>query len=69
MNYSPLTFAYIGEENISSEVTLFSVNYTGDFRYSSLRLNEEYENRVYTYNQETTYTEELVNILYHASVK
>lgn len=69
LDNNKITFAYIGEENISSEVTLFSVNYTGDFRYSSLRLNEEYENRVYTYNQETTYTEELINILYHASVK
>ena len=64
-----ITFAYTAKDAMTSEVILFSVNYTGDFRNSSLRVNEEYNNVVYTLNQETGYTEALVNILYHASVK
>ena len=63
-------FAYSNKnENITSETTLFSVKYTGDFRTSNLAIDETFDNVVYTYDATLGQTVLLYSILYHASVK
>ena len=63
-------FAYTNKDaNITSETTLFSVKYTGDFRTSTLGIDESFDNVVYTYDVALAQTTLLNNVLYHASVK
>lgn len=63
-------FAYSNKDaNITSETTLFSVKYSGDFRTSNLGIDEAFDNVVYTYDTTLSQTTLLNNILYHASVK
>ena len=70
VNGNKITFAYTAKDaNITTETLLFTVNYTGDFRNSNLRVDDTFTNTVYTYNAETGYSEMLTNILYHASIK
>ena len=63
-------FAYSNKNgNITSETTLFSVKYSGDFRTSNLAVDDTFDNVVYTYDATSASTVLLYNILYHASVK
>ncbi len=64
-----ISFAYADANPITEETVLFSVDYTGDFRNSKLGVDLEFSNVVYVVDLETYMTKEVINVLYHASIK
>lgn len=65
-----IIFAYSEmDSQISTETILFSINYSGDFRTSNLRVDDSYANIVYGFNSSANKVEVLSEILYHASIK
>ena len=65
-----VSFAYAFKDmQVTTETTLFSVKFTGNFRDSGLMVDDTFNNVVYTFDAEGGITVELTRILYHASIK
>lgn len=63
-----LIVTVILDKQVTTETTIFSVEFTGDFRTSTLRIDESFNNILYGFDEEyNSYT--IKNVLYHVSVK
>ena len=63
-----ITVTMLFDQMITEETTLFSVDFSGNFRTSNLAVDETFANAVYTVDVNLQPIE-LENVLYHASVK
>jgi len=59
---------FVSSENLDKETTLFSCDFSGDFRISELKIDETFENKVYTITDAGS-TEKMMSVLYHVSKK
>ena len=63
-----VTATFVLDSASTTEVTLFSVSFNGNFRTSNLRLDESFDNAVYGIDEELQPVL-LDNVLFHASKK
>jgi len=64
-----LTVIYSGLENIEAETIVFSVDFTGNFRTSQLRINEDFDNVLSTKVDDSYTYDDIAAVLYHVSIK